>query len=59
MTTKYLALVGLNYPGKGGERRAEAGDVVDDLPPASVAAFLADGAIQAVAAPGPTKTKGG
>lgn len=47
MSKQYVALVGLNYPAPdGGELRAEAGDVVADLPPASVEAFLADGVIE-------------
>ena len=44
---RYLVLTGLNYPpnGKGSERRAEPGDVVDDLPPGSVGWLLEDGSI--------------
>lgn len=43
----YRVLVGLNYPpnGKGAERRAEPGDVVDDLPAAAVAWLLEDSSI--------------
>lgn len=42
---------GINYPGgpKGGEKRAEAGDVVDDLPAKSVGWLLAQGYLEEVA----------
>ena len=44
---KYEILVGTNYPdGKGGELRAEPGDVVDDLPEKAVKGLLASGAIR-------------
>jgi hypothetical protein len=47
---KYRALVGLNYPNpKGGEFRAEAGDVVDNIPRKSVAIYLRLGQIEPVA----------
>jgi len=40
-------LVGLNYPGSGGkEKRAEPGDVVDDLPEKAVASLTKQGAIE-------------
>lgn len=46
--TKYRVLSGLNYPGKGGEKRAEAGDVVSDLPPKSVKWLLSGGYVEPV-----------
>lgn len=47
---RYRALVGLNYPqnGKGPERRAEPGDIIDDLPAKSVPWLLEDGSIAEV-----------
>lgn len=42
---KYRVLVGLDYPPN---KRAEAGDEVDDLPTSSVKWLLADGLIEAV-----------
>jgi len=44
---RYRVLTGLNYPpnGKGPERRAEPGDIVNDLPPESVGWLLEDGSI--------------
>jgi len=38
--TRYVVLVGCNYPVDGAEVRREAGDVVDDLPPSVEAALL-------------------
>lgn len=46
--TKYRALTGLNYPGKDGEKRVEAGEVVTDLPAKSVRWLLAGGHIEEV-----------
>lgn len=44
---RYRLRTGVNYPdGKGGEKRAEIGDVVDDLPAESVAWLLSDGHIE-------------
>lgn len=37
---KYKVLVGLNYPTPKGEKRAEPGDVVDDIPKKSVGWLL-------------------
>lgn len=50
MATKqaYLVLVGLNYPP---DRRAEPGDIVTDLPAASVPHELEAGHITPVATP--------
>jgi|DEB0MinimDraft_3_1074331.scaffolds.fasta_scaffold143742_2 hypothetical protein len=54
--SKYRALVGLDYPpGK----RAEPGDVVDDLPDKSVKWLLKDGLIEEVGAQKPEKPTGG
>lgn len=48
---RYRVLNGLNYPdGQGGEKRAEIGDVVDDLPVSSLSWLLEQGHIEAVAA---------
>lgn len=45
---KYTVLVGIDYPdGKGGELRAEPGDVVDDLPAKSIG-WLTEQAIVAL-----------
>ena len=43
---QYRVLVGMNYPPN--DKRAEPGDVVDDIPPASAAWMLRDGAIEKV-----------
>lgn len=44
---RWTARVGLNYPGPdGAERRAEAGDTVDDLPAASVKWLAEQGLIE-------------
>ena len=54
--SKYRALVGLDYPpGK----RAEPGDVVDDLPEKSVKWLLKDGLIEEVGEQKPEKPTGG
>ncbi|UBU11604.1 hypothetical protein [Nonomuraea gerenzanensis] len=47
---QYRVLAGLDYParGRGGERRAEPGEVVEDLPKTSVAWLLEQGAIEEV-----------
>jgi hypothetical protein len=42
---KYKALVGLDYPP---DKRVEAGDVVDDLPPTSVKWLKEQGLIEEV-----------
>jgi hypothetical protein len=47
---KYRVLVGLNYPP---DRRAEPGDIVDDIPPVSIPWLLRDRAIEAADAPDP------
>lgn len=41
--TKYHVNVGINYPPN---KRAEAGDVVDDIPEKSVKSLLKDGTIE-------------
>jgi len=43
--TTYRVLIGLNYPP---DRRAEPGDVVDDLPKKSISWLLEQGHIEAV-----------
>lgn len=43
---KYKVLIGLNYPTKQGEKRAEIGDIVDDLPEKSVPWLLRQGCIE-------------
>ncbi|HZN76027.1 MAG TPA: hypothetical protein VFC00_30720 [Micromonosporaceae bacterium] len=46
---RYRVLVGINYPPKGKgdtEKRAEPGDVVDDLPPGVVKVWLEQGVIE-------------
>lgn len=50
MGTKYLVAIGLNYS----DKRAEIGDVVDDLPEKAIQDLLALGAITKVA----TRAKG-
>lgn len=40
---QYKVLKGINYPP---DRRAEIGDLVDDIPPADITPFLNDGAIE-------------
>lgn len=44
---KYLVLTGLNYPPDN--KRAEPGDVVDDLPDYSIDPLLRQGAIEPAA----------
>jgi hypothetical protein len=51
---KYKVLQGLDYPPSN---RAEAGDIVEDLPTKSVAWLLEVGAIEAVDAKPATKSK--
>jgi hypothetical protein len=42
----WRVVVGLNYPtGSGGERRAEPGDIVTDLPAEVAESLAAEGAI--------------
>lgn len=44
---RYRVITGINYPdGKGGENRAEPGDIVDDLPEQSAKWLLRDGHIE-------------
>jgi hypothetical protein len=44
---RHRVLVGINYPdGKGGEKRAEPGDVVDDLDEKSAKNLAKAGAIE-------------
>jgi hypothetical protein len=45
---RFRVVRGLNYPGGGGARRAEPGEVVDDLPAGSVPWLLAQGHITPV-----------
>lgn len=42
----YRIVRGVNYPSGAGEKRAEPGDVVDDLPEESIGWLLDDGAIE-------------
>jgi hypothetical protein len=44
----FRVLVGLNYPGKDGEQRAEPGDIVSDLPAKSVKWLTEQGHIEPV-----------
>lgn len=46
--TKYIALVGLNYPSidDGKERRVEEGDIFDDMRPTSVKHEVAAGNVK-------------
>jgi hypothetical protein len=48
MSKAYEVLNGLNYPIKGGEKRAEPGDVVTDLPAKSIDWLLDRGHIKLV-----------
>lgn len=50
MSDKYRALVGLNYPPA---KRAEAGDVVSDLPEKSIKWLLKAGKIEKAGSPPP------
>ncbi|MFI7707608.1 hypothetical protein [Nonomuraea sp. NPDC049480] len=54
MAKQYKVLAGLNYTpkGRGEERRADAGDVVDDLPTKSVGWLVEQGAIEEVSGDG-------
>lgn len=45
MNKRYEVLRGLNYPTAGGEKRAEPGAVVDDLPARAIEGLLAKGVI--------------
>jgi hypothetical protein len=55
---KYKVLLGINYPdGKGGELRAEPGDVVSDLPDKTAKWMERDGVISSdLKAPLPSET---
>lgn len=44
----YRVLTGLDYPARGGPKRAEPGDVVTDLPPKSIGWLLEQGHIERV-----------
>lgn len=46
---RYRVLVGINYP--PGNRRAEPGDVRDDIPPGSIRWLLRDGIIEPLGEP--------
>lgn len=48
MSKKYRASTGLSYSTKGGDRRVEPGEVVDDIPPKSVPWLLRQGHIEEV-----------
>lgn len=48
---RYLVKNGLSYSAKGEPRRAEIGDVVDDLPKVSIGWLLAQGHIEEAAEP--------
>ncbi|WP_157251039.1 hypothetical protein [Nonomuraea typhae] len=48
MAKNYRVLCGLDYPGKGGLKRAEPGDVVSDLPRESVGWLIEQGAVEEV-----------
>lgn len=50
MADQYRVLTGLNYPGADEHRRAEPGEIVDDLPKKSVGWLLEDGHIEKVSA---------
>ncbi|WWT39950.1 hypothetical protein [Microcystis phage Mae-JY09] len=56
MTTSYRVLRGLNYPPG---RRAEPGDVVDDLPKGSIRQLIARGHIEPVKGPAEPATQEG
>lgn len=45
---RYRALVGMNYPGRRGEVRVEAGEVAEGLPRDAVARLLEQGYIEPV-----------
>lgn len=44
----FRVLVGINYPTKGGEKRAEPEDIVTDLPAKSVKWLLEQGYVEEV-----------
>jgi hypothetical protein len=48
----YMVLVGMDYKTPKGERRAEPGDVRDDLPERSLPWLLEHGAVRAVESEG-------
>ena len=54
MAKQYRVLAGLDYParGRGPRRRAEPGELVDDLPKGSVAWLVEQGAIEEVSGDG-------
>lgn len=45
---RYRVLHGLDYPGRRGDRRAEPGDIVTDLPQGAVEWLVAQGAVEPV-----------
>jgi len=49
---QYRVLVGMNYPP---DRRAEPGDIVDDIPPGSLGWLLDAGAVEEVKPDAPPK----
>lgn len=44
----YRVLTGLNYPGKRGEKRVEPGEIVSDIPSASLEWLLSRGCVEKV-----------
>lgn len=52
--TQYRVLTGLNYPP---DKRAEIGDVVDDLPAQAIKSLLADGLIEDASKPAKPKVE--
>jgi hypothetical protein len=45
---KYRVKVGISYPTVNGERHAEPGEAVDDLPAGAAEWMLADGAVEEI-----------
>lgn len=57
---KYRVVIGLNYPdGKGGEKRAEPGETVNDLPLTSVSWLLEQNCIELIEAAPAAEEQGG
>lgn len=48
MARKYRATTGINYPGRRGEKRADPGDIVSDLPSTSLDWLLSRGYVERV-----------